>query len=94
MKLTNKSDSIQKKEDTPQVLNVKILENETNRSTETELRGNKRESSPAYSLGQMVGSLGFFILGLLKSKRIFKTDEAINRSGIAGQGKRNRRRKG
>ena len=94
MKLTNKSDSIQKKEDTPQVLNLKIVENETNRSTEAELEGNEREFSLAYSLGQMVGRVGFFILGFLKSKSAFKTDEAINRSGIAGKGKRNRRRKG
>lgn len=94
MKLTNKSDSIQKKEDTPQVLNVKIVENEANRSTETELRGNERELSPAYSLGQMIGSLGFFVLGLLKSKKASKTDETINRKEIACQGKRIRRRRG
>jgi hypothetical protein len=94
VKLTNKSDSIQKKEDVPQVLKVEIVENEANRSQEAELRENKRESSPAYSLGQMVGSLGFFILGLLKSKKASKTDEAINRREIACPGKRIRRRRG
>ena len=94
MKLTNKPNSIEKKEDTPQVLNLKIVENQTNRSTEAELKGNEREFSLAYSLGQMVGRVGFFILGFLKSKSAFKTGEAINRGKIARQGKRNRRRKG
>jgi hypothetical protein len=94
VKLTKKPDSIQKKEDSPQILNVKIVENGTNGSTKSELKVNERESSPAYSLGQMAGRIGFFILGLLKSKRAYNTNEAINRGKSASQGRRNRKRRG
>lgn len=93
MKLTIKSDSIQKKEDDTQVLEAEIIENELNQLPETELNRKKQESSPAYIMGKVAGYLGSFILGLLKSRRIADTDEIYNRRGIVDPGKRIRKRR-
>ncbi len=93
MKLTNKSDSIQKKEDDIQVLETKIIGNELNQLPETELRLKKQESSPAYIMGKVAGYLGSFILGLLKSRKISSADEIYNRRGIINPGKGIRKRR-
>ncbi len=93
MKLTNKSDSIQKKEDDIQVLETKIIGNELNQLPETELSLKKQESSPAYIMGKVAGYLGSFILGLLKSRKISSADEIYNRRGIINPGKGIRKRR-
>lgn len=85
MKLINKSDSIQKKEDDSQVLEAEIIGNE--------LSLKEQESSPAYILGKVAGYLGSFVLGLLKSRRIADTDEIYNRRGIIDPGKGIRKRR-
>lgn len=93
MKLINKSDSVQKKEDDSQVLEVKIIGNEVNQLPETELSLKKQESSPAYIMGKIAGYLGSFILGFLKSRKISSADEIYNRRGIVDPGKGIRKRR-
>ena len=93
VKLINKSDSIQKKEDDSQVLEAEIIGNELKQLPETELSLKEQESSPAYILGKVAGYLGSFVLGLLKSRRIADTDEIYNQRGIIDPGKGIRKRR-
>ena len=92
MKLTSKSEAIQKKEDVPQVLEAEIIENDIYPVRQTVPNGSKRSLSPIYIAGQLIGSLGSILLKLLNSGKVSRTLETMMSKGSGLRRKRNRRR--
>ncbi len=86
--MTKKSDAIQKKEDSFQVVEVKSIDNQVSQTEETDLSRRQNKPPPAYTLGKVVGYIGSFLLGFLRNQRHFDARDVDE-----GMGKGERRRR-
>ena len=94
MKLTKKSEAIQKKDDSLPVLEAEIIDDEVTLSEKSEISQREKKLPLAYTFGKIAGYVGSFLFGVFKNKDLFYGNKDVGKGGMGRGFREKRRRKG